>query len=449
MKRLFAILLTLLLVLPQLALGTQAPGAALSDKEMTITLWTGPNWKGVYDPLEENASFTDFFTKAAADFKAIHPNITLQVELIDPQQRAEKLSVAVQSGTTPHIYFESDFLTFDYAHEGLLEPLNDIITEEDKADIPAAIWDAVSANGDTYLFPFCAETGHLGLNVTMFKEAGAEHLLPEGEIGAWTPEQFKEALVALSVLPDVYPFALYCGSPVGDTWTNLMLRMYGAKFFNENGTAVELNQPEGVKALEYLKSLQDEKLVAPGIETMVVGDSIQMFLNKKVAVSMFNNLNYNNLVQGLTDGSIEEPFEFKWAYFPSEGDPMCFSYIKGSIVFNGKDADEIAAAKEFVRFYSNAPYTDASMVLVPFRKSVSEKLRETNPVMASVAESLQYSVPFFQKAPGYLGIRNVFYPEMQAVFTDQKTPQQALDDFAQKVNEMLTKNVERSLLLNP
>ena len=88
------------------------------------------------------------------------------------------------------------------------------------------------------------------------------------------------------------------------------------------------------------------------------------------------------------------------------------------------------------------------MIMLPFRNSVADKLRETNPTMAQLAESLQYSKPFNQLAPGYLELRALFFPELQAAFTGQKTAQEALDSYAQKGNEILKKNVEKSKLLN-
>ena len=51
-------------------------------------------------------------------------------------------------------------------------------------------------------------------------------------------------------------------------------------------------------------------------------------------------------------------------------------------------------------------------------------------------------------APGYLELRALFFPELQAAFTGQKTAQEALDSYAQKGNEILKKNVEKSKLLN-
>lgn len=425
-----------------------------TDENVEITAWVGPAWRGVYDPTEPNAENGDFHRKVAEDYMAQHSNVKINVEVIASAEREEKLSVALQSNTQPDVMFEASFLTFDYAHAGLLEPLNDILTEEDKADIADSIWNEVTgADDNVYLFPFTAETGHIGINKNIFVDAGAEEFLPKEKIhgiGVWTPEEFEAALAAVSGVDGVYPFAMYAGKTAGDTWTNVMLRMYGASFFDENTTEVKLNSEEGIKALTFLKGLQDKGYLAPGIETLTVEDAIQMFLNKKLAVCVFNNLSYGNLKNGLSEGTIEEPFDLEWVYIINEDTPACFSYIKGSLAFKTGDPSRTAVAKDFIKFYSSGePYVDASMAMTPVRKSVTNKLREKDEVLANIADSLEYSVPFSQKAPGYLTIRTLFIPEMQAVFTNQKTPEEALNDFATNTNESLKQNAERSVIINP
>ena len=402
--------------------GTDSAGAAsqtseppVTDEPVKLTCWFEAAFRGVYDQTEPGADFGDFHRYVAEEYKKIHPNVDIEVVVVGPQERAEKLSVAVQSNEMPDLMFDTHFALFDYAHAGILLPINDIITPEDREDIPAAAWDNVTLNGNTYMFPFTSEDGHMGLNLDLFEQAGAMDYVPEGEIGQWTPEEFRDALRALKKgLPE----------------------------------EIVLNDEKGVKALDFLLSLQEEGLIAPGCETLTVEDAVQIFLNKKAAVSVFNVLHYNNLMKGLNEGTIEKPFNLKFAYIPNEEGPTCFTYVFGSAVFATGDEKKIAAAKDFIKFYSSPPYSDASMIMLPFRNSVADKLRETNPTMAQLAESLQYSKPFNQLAPGYLELRALFFPELQAAFTGQKTAQEALDSYAQKGNEILKKNVEKSKLLN-
>ncbi|WP_367941256.1 ABC transporter substrate-binding protein [Enterocloster citroniae] len=428
--------------------------AQIADKQIELELWTGPDWKGVYDSSVEGGDYLDFFNFVKSEFEAKYPNIKVNPILIDGSQRAEKLAIAIQSGTLPNMYYESDFALSDYVHEGLMVPLDDIVTEEDRADIPKSVWDSLELGGKTYIFPFSAEVGMMGINVSLFKEAGAESYLPKGDIGVWTPEKFKSALEAVKGLDNCYPFAVFANSQQGDSFTNMLLRMYGGKFVNDQGTEFTINDEKGVKALDLIVEMKNEGLLAPGGETLSHGDVYQMFLNKNLAVVTLNNLTYNNLVAGLKNGSIEEPFEFKWAYYPNEPgetDPYCLSYVKGGAIFNTGDEAETIASKLFVRFFCSEPYTEASKVLIPVRQSKLQELKDGNQDIHIVeaSEALGHMVSITGRVPGYVSARSYYFPEIQAVLTGQKTPKEALDQFVKSANEAISKAAKRSVILNP
>lgn len=416
------------------------------DDTVEITLWAGPEFKGVYSQDEENAKYGDFYKFAAKEYQKIHPNVKINVQIIPYTEIKEKLNVALQGGTQPDIYCDSSFVLIDRAYQGKLVPLDDVITPEDKEDIPENIWDMCQAKGKTYIYPFAGNPGFLGLNTELFKKVGAEKHIPSGTIGEWTPEEFKVALKALSKAKDFKPFVLFCGSSDADTWNNMYLRMFGADFFNEDGTEVILNSPEGVKALEFLKELANEKLIVPGPETLDSSDSVNLFANKQVAVAHVNYYLYNMFMADLAEGKISEPFDVKFAYFPNVDGPKCFTYVSGSAVLDSGDENRVKYAKDFVKFYSSLPYAKASKNLVPIREKVVEEVKDEIPMFEDLYLAYENAVDFNRSVPGYQEIRNLLFPELQAVFTNEKTPKQALDDFAEKANKALKKNIENSVL---
>ena len=438
MKRLFVLLLALALSLCACTALAAESGKAPQDvldelyaqiagKNVTIEIWTGPDWKGVYE-ADANGEYTDFLKFVAQEFMARYPDIKVNVELIDGAVRAEKLAVAIASHTLPNMYYESDFALGDYIHEGIMVPINDIITASDLADIPAAVWDGVSYGDDAYIFPFSAEVGMLAVNKTLFQAAGATDYLPKPDehgIGVWTPEEFRAALRALSgKLQGAYPFGMFAANQSADSFTNMLLRMFGAELVNEKGDAFVLNSPEGVKALQFVLDMNAEGLLAPGTATLSFGDTNSMFLNKQLAVALTNNLNYANLVAGLRNGSIEGPFEFMWAYFPNDPsarEPYCLSYVKGGAIFDTGDTAEIIASKMFIRFMNTDPYVTASRVLIPVRQSQLEKLQASgDEISAQASAALARAVSITGRVPGYASIRPYFYPELQAAFNGQK-----------------------------
>jgi multiple sugar transport system substrate-binding protein len=426
--------------------------AQIADKEVSIEIWTGPDWKGVYDS-SAGGEYTDFLNAVAQGLMERYPNIKVNVELIDGAVRAEKMSVAISSGTMPNMYYESDFALGDYIHEGIMVPINDILTQSDYDDIPQAVFEGVSYAGNTYIFPFSAEVGMIGINRSLFEAAGAAQHLPATDahgIGVWTPDEFAAALRAVSGLEGVYPFAMFASNQSADSFTNMLLRMYGAEFVNDAGDGFAINSDEGVKALEFLLDLNAEGLIAPGTETLSFGDANAMFLNKQVALIMTNNLNYNNIEEGLLSGSVEEPFDFMWAYFPSAKDPFCLSYVKGGAIFDTGDDAEIIASKMFVRLMNMDPYLNASKVLISVRESMLQQVLESgDQIPAQAALALEHVTSITGRVPGYASIRPFFYPELQAAFTGQKTAKEALDSFTQNATAAVESAIRYSVILNP
>src|SRR5699024_10759872 len=88
MKKLFALLLCLMMLLPT---------ASLAEEKVDITLWTYPigNWT--------NAETVDAII---ANFNAVYPNIGVTVQYLDYQSGDDQVTSAIEAGTTPDIIME-------------------------------------------------------------------------------------------------------------------------------------------------------------------------------------------------------------------------------------------------------------------------------------------------------------------------------------------------------
>lgn len=428
---------------------TESTASTSTDKEITLEIWVGPDWQGVYE-IDENAEYGAFWTYVAEEYHKENPNVTVNPSVIEFNQRVEKLSIAAQSNSLPNMYFESLFSMGDYIHEGLMEPVTDIITDEDRADIPESLFNECTVNGEIYFFPFYVELGLMGVDVTLFEEAGVADVLPEGDVITWTPDEFRACLEAIKdKLPDVYPFAMWCADTNGDTWNTMYLRMFGGEFAAEDGSAITINSPEGVEALTFLKGLVDDGLVAPGAETMTAGDVHSMFMNKQVAVAGSNNAVYNQIQAGLESGSISQPLDYKFAYFPSVSDPYCFTYVKGGCLFKNDDPDLVEESKKFIKFFSHEPYTQASLLTMPARDSLIEEYCADDPNLSYAMSTLGNSMPVNNGMPGYGSARTFLFPMLQGVVTGELTDMQAaMDDYVNSANAEVSKAVERSVILN-
>lgn len=431
---------------------------ATGGKEsVEISVMLTPQWKGVLDSSEEDADYDSFMKHAAERFMEEYDkyDVDIDVEVIAADQRDELLNVNLSSGTPPDVFFESTFAMEEFAHRGALVPLNDIIDEESEEDIDDNYWENVTFGDDVYFYPFQHMPGTLVYNADMFKDAGLEDYIgDEDEIKTWTVDELEDILYGIKEnLPEdqytnAYPMSLFAVDNQGDTWNLAYMRMFGNEFFDEDGY-ITFNDEDGVKAFEWLKNLYDEELTNPGAESVSSNDALAMFQNEQLAVSFTNSVLFNDKLADMESGEAPE-FDMRLANIPSEsGDPLTFTYVTGAAVFDTGDDKRIEVSKDFVKFFS----TDSELVKsskngVPVRTSVAEEFENDYPLFAAYDENSEYLFDFTGGVPGYNQLREVLYPELQAIFTEEKTPEEAAESYEEKGNEIIEESMEDSQIYN-
>lgn len=422
---------------------------AMADENVSLTVWLTPQWKGVFDGAEEGADYDSFLKEAAARYTADHPNVSIDVQVIDGSSRDENLSVAQETNTLPDVMFEGAFTLSSFYHRGAIVPLTEIITEEDKADIAQGIWDNCMVEDEIFIFPFFHMPGTLIYNADMFEAAGlGDKVGGEYEIATWTPEEFKEILQTLKEAnPGVYPMALFALNNQADTWNLAYLRMFGNEFYGEDNKLI-VNEESGVKALQYILDLYNEGLTVPGAESLDSNTNNAMFQNQAIAVSFTNSVLMANLATDMANGTVPA-FNYRLANIPGDPHPNSFTYVTGAMVMNTGDEARIAAAKDFVKYFC----TDPELVLAskngtPVRASVVEQVSDELPYLEAYNANDQYLFNFSKNLAGYTELRNVLFPELQAALTGEKTAQEALDSYVAAGNKILEKARESSVVYN-
>lgn len=426
-----------------------------SGDTVDISLWLTPQWKGVMDSSEDGADYDSFFQHAAEKFEEEYDkyDVNVEVEVIAADQRDELLNVNLNGGTPPDIFFESTFAMGDYVHRGELVPLTDVVDDESKEDINQTYWDEVTFGDDIYFYPFSNNPGTLTYNADMFKDAGLEEYIEgEDEIATWTLEELETILETLKEntpedkYSNAFPMALFAVDDQGDTWNLAYLRMFGNEFFDENDN-INLNDEDGIKAMEWLQDIYNRGLTNRGPESVSSNDALAMFQNEQLGVSFTNSILFNNMLADMADGSSPE-FDARIANIPTaDGEALEFTYVTGSAVFDTEDETRMEVSKDFVEFYS----TDSELVQsstngIPVRTSVVEEFSDENPMFDAYDENSQYLFNFSGNVPGYNELRKVLFPELQAVYTGEKTPAEAVESYQEKGNEIIEKAKEDSVI---
>lgn len=438
--------------------GSKSPETGEDGKEkVELTLWLTPQWEGVLDATEDGASYDSFFKHAAERFREEYDeyDVDINVEVIASDQRDELLNVNLNGGTPPDIFYESVFAMGEYAHRGALVPIDDAIDEDAKSDIGQTYWDNVTFGDEVYFYPFSHMPGTLTYNADMFKAAGLEDYIgDEDAIQTWTLEEYNTILETLKSdlpkeeFPNAYPMSLYALNDQGDTWNLAYLRMFGNEFFDEEGNII-LDDANGAKAAEWLKHIYDEGLTNPGAESVSSNDTIAMFQNQQLAINFTNSVLFNNMKNDMESGEAPK-FDARLANIPSDsGKPLSFTYVAGSAVFDSGDETKIQVSKDFVKFYSSdAELVKSSKNGVPVRSSVAEQFKDEKPLFAAYDENAENVFSFTGNVPGYSQLRQVLYPELQALYTGQKTPEEIVKSYQEKGNVIIKESKEDSVIFN-
>lgn len=455
-KRFLSLFVVLMLVASILAAcGNDSKKSSASGEEVEIKVWLTPQWKGVIDANEEGADYDSFFKEAGERFAKEYTDdkVKVSVEVVAADQRDELLNVNLNGGTPPDIFFDSVFALGDYAHRGALVPITDIVDDESKSDIAESYWDNVTFGKDVYFYPFSNNPGTLTYNADMFKAAGLEKYVgDETEIKTWTLAEYEEILKALKEdlpkdkYPNANPMGLYALNNQGDTWNLAYLRMFGNSFFNDQGEIV-LDDEKGVKAATWMKKIYDEGYTNPGAESVSSNDVNSLFQNQQLAISFTNPILFANAKADMDNGKMKK-FDMRLANIPSEsGDPLTFTYVTGAAVFDTQDDRRIKASKAFVKFISSdKELVKASKNGVPVRTSVIDEVKADNPYFEAYAKNAQYVFNFTGNVAGYSELRQVLYPELQALFTGAKTPAETVKDYQTKGNDVLKNAKESSVI---
>jgi len=404
MKKLFALLLCLMMVLPM---------TSLAEEKVDIVLWTYPigNWTNA-----------ETVNAIIANFNKVHPNINVSVQYLDYTSGDDQVTTAIEAGTTPDIIMEGpERLVSNWGAAGKMLDLSDLWTEEALADISATSEAVVAAcknaEGKYYEYPLCMTTHCMVIDKAAFEAADALQYI-DLEKHTWTTEGFENALRAL-VDAGFFPTGIvYCGGQGGDQGTRALVNnLYSGKFTNEDHTAYTADSEENIKAIQKLVDLVKDGVLASDA-SIVAGDEIALFCNGTAKMSFCWNAsaavsNKASMAEGI------EPFPMA---FPSDdGVPELCGGIWGFGIFDNGNEAKAAAAKEFIRFVCDdveqGPQSVYATGFFPVRSSFGDIYTGTEKAEnADYAIFMPYLGDYYNVIGGWAVQRTEWWNMLQRVF---------------------------------
>lgn len=423
-------------------LATLALTASAADEPVTLNFWTYARWNGVKGS-EPNGKVGDWQRDAAKRFMEMHPNVKINVEVLNFTGGPEKVAIAIESKQAPDVLEDANQRLYEYAHRGLLVPLDAYLDSTYVADYEKAIWEQASiGDGKHYYLPWGISPQVLMVNRSLFEKAGAENLLPKNRERTWTQEQYINAIKAVTAkLRNVYGVGLFGDTSSGDSFALNWLWASGARTFDEKLTKVTLNSEKGLKGLQFIKRLVDEGLAQPGAAGFRAADTFTLFNQQRVLTVPAATINYARTVQSQNDGQIDK-FKIDLVMIPNaEGEqPATFMHTYGFAVFNNGDPTKQKWAIEFAKFLGspeNAAAVRAASSFSPRKSAANMYVDFDDPNMRWVTTILKYAVDGGLAVPGFNAQRNNFATHYQAMLNGKKTPAQVLKDFEAEANKII------------
>ena len=430
-----------------------------------ITVWTQATWLGVTghelddvpldDPRRANYTYSDWYEKTGRDFDALHPDIDIQfdIEILDWISGYQKLDIAVASGLPPDIMVSTSGIALKYAPFGLLESFDELITEEDVDDF-GPFYEFSEYEGKHYFLPLIGGSRYLIGNRQIFRERGAEHLLPTEGDRRWSFDQFLQAAKATTFdrdgdgKIDVYGFAMSFQRDAPEQQQMPFFWGHGAFMFNAEGDSLTISSKAGVEALQFMVDLEHRhRVIPPGSAGMRRVDVTDLWNLGRVAMTMGHHGTLISHELALKSGAIAPGvIELYPMMYPSKPgiSPHVFVVADSPCVFKQTDPLKRRLVLEFVKYMTDTEHArqvSYAITTLPTRKSAMD-IWSNHPFQQYVLRVAKYGSK--DGIQGFnIPLRNMIRSSIQAAMSTQLTPKRALDDLVRRGNRFIGRDIER------
>ncbi len=405
------------------------------EQEISITVKTPVLQMTACKDESLNDSYT-FIKKLANMFEEQYKKANVKINVVQ-FEKSEEDNQIIGCYNTPEatdVLYEEYMNMSTYVHTGKVVPLDDIITDEIRADIDERYWENSILNGKVYMMPYLGMQNTLCYNKEMFRTAGLEkYISDEDIIQNWSLDDWDKILNALyKKLPEnVYPMMMYAKNEMGDTHIMTILRSRGCEFFDDEGK-IKLTTPEGIEAVQWLMDCNKKSYFPKNAENIEINDCYELFMNGQLAIYI-NNAVLNATIK-------KSGIDYGYVNFPSiDGDGFCSTFLTGFEVFDNDDEKKLEVAKDFVKFvYENEDCLDYSAGAIPCSHKVAVKYAEELKEIQKYIDNTKNGWNFTGNAPAWRKVRSVFYNDIKELLYGEKTA----EEIAKLIEDDCNKEIE-------
>lgn len=364
-----------------------------------------------------------------AQFEADNPNIKINVEYFPWDGMHDKYLISLSQDSGPDIINLAVDWSIPFAKMGKLQALNEYI-DKYNVDLDDFYEGPLNTNyfeGSYYSLPYRSETVGLFYNKSIFDQVGLDPNSP--------PDTWGELLDYSLTLKDhgIFGFG-QVGSEFGNFTTQLitLIQMNGGNVLNDDYTKSTILEPEAIEAAQFFVDMYREHQISP-TSTMENDNTMNrnLFANEQVAMFLSGPFDIDALREANPD------LDFGTALPPQivERRPLLGGWNIG-VTNTAKDAE---AAFKFVNFIASPEISPIYSLTFSARKSAAGHEKYDDPSIQPFLDSLNYAQAA-PPIPQWTQIRQILYSKLQFAMIGEKTVEQAMEEAAQEIDELLSGN---------
>lgn len=391
MKKVLVVLLVLASVAAPILAGGQQGGEP--NGPVTISLWTKEG---------EADGALQWVEAMAADFSAMHENITVEVLNKETEALREDFQTAALAGTAPDLLWTVSDQAGPFTTAGLIQPVDKFVDTSKYVD-------SVVMNGSTWAVPI-SSGNHLMLMVN--KKYVSK--LPV------TTDDFIKIAKSLTK-DDMYGLAYNLGEAF---WLAPWLGGFGGKVFAEDGVTPTLDTDAMLNTLTFLKDLKFTYGVVPSECDYAVADTL--FKEGKAAMLINGDWSIGGYKEALGDDLMigRLPKVSATGLWPAPYTAGAYFMIPSDLA-----PEKESAVKLFIEYVTSeeqqAVQLDKMSRLPGLKAALTNPSITSDPLLKGSVAQMEVGTPM----PTVIEMRAVWdaiNPELSAVMAGSETPEEAV-----------------------
>ncbi|SCF11511.1 multiple sugar transport system substrate-binding protein [Micromonospora haikouensis] len=418
LKRLIGAVTVAATVATVAACGSGDSGDAAADGTVTLEF---AQWWGAELPAGD-------FDKIINDFTAQNPNIKIKLLSAPYASTKQQLVTAAASKTLPDVVGLDGAWVNDFAKQGAIADMSKLMTDANYDSSQLA--SQIQLDGKTYMIPVVNFVYPLFVNKDLLTKAGV------ADVPA-TRSEFLDAAKKISATGDnAKGWALPLDTAVPNGIQNdVMSWLWASGGSMLTDGKPNLTSPQVKSTVEFVKSLNDAGVIAPGSLTMKEQDKVEKFTNGQVGM-MIDSLAHINLIK-----KNKPDLNFEVAALPAEDGytgKRGIPYASWGIGISNSTKHKAEAFK-FVS-YLMSQETNAKLSTIangfPGNKNAEPDFSNSDPLFKSAFDIYKQGYPAneFVGLPKAEDLMRSFDEQLQLVLTGK----QSVDDALSKSQESWT-----------